>query len=86
METEFKLTIEQITKRLTIDKLDNVTVSISNGHFNFMYTIADAVLKDKFKGKYSYIGGLQCNYEKDSELYNQLEKELSDLAFRILTK
>jgi hypothetical protein len=86
MEKAFTPTVEQIIKRVTIDKLDNVTVSIYNGHFNFMYTIADSVVKDEFKGKYEYIGGLQCNYENDSEMYNSLEKELRGLAKRILNK
>ena len=77
--------IKRLLKRLTIDKLDDITVCISNKEINFMYTIADSVLKDEFKGQYEYVGGLQCNYKKDSDMYNLLEKELCKLACKILT-
>lgn len=86
MEKEYTPSVEQIIKRVSIDKLDDITVYIYNGHFSFMYTLADSVLKDEFKGKYEYVGGLQCNYENDSEMYNALEKELRGLAKRILNK
>lgn len=83
-DTEFEPSIDQIIKRVTIDKLDNSTVSIYNGHLNFMYTIADSIVKNELKGKYRYMGGLQCNFEKDSENYKLLEEKLCVLAEKIL--
>lgn len=76
--------IKQLLKRITIYKMDDITVSIHNKDINFMYTIADSIVKDEFKGKYEYVGGLQCNYEKDSEMYKLLEKELCNIAYKIL--
>ena len=76
--------IDIILKRYNIYKLDNVTVHIYNKEFNFSYTIADSVVKDEFKGKYNYFGGLQCNYETDSELYKLFEKILVIIAEKIL--
>jgi len=76
--------IEQILKNYNISKLDKITVSIYNNDFSFMYTIADAVCKEEFKGKYRYFGGLQCNYEEDSTTYKELEKELCIIAERAL--
>lgn len=78
---------EEITlllKRIVIDKLDSVTVMITNKNISFSYTIADAVVKDEYKGKYKYFGGLQCNYEHGSEMYNLLEKRLCLIAEKVL--
>lgn len=79
-----ELSVKQILKRIFIDKLDDSTVSITNGHFNFMYTIADSIVKDDLKGKFRYVGGLQCNYASDSEMYKNLKEELCILAEKIL--
>lgn len=77
--------IDNLLKRYTIDKLDNITVHIWNKQFQFSYTIADAVVKEEFKGKYNYFGGLQCNYESDSNLYKLLEEKLCSVAKSILS-
>ena len=71
-------------KRYKLEKLDNNTVVISGNEFEFMYTIADSVVKDEFKGKYEYIGGLQCNYKSDSKEYLELESKLKKIARKIL--
>jgi hypothetical protein len=76
--------INKLTTRLVIDKLDNVTVLITNKELSFSYTIADAVVKEEFKGKYKYLGGLQCNYDSESEMYNLLEQKLCLLAENVL--
>jgi hypothetical protein len=66
------------------NKLDNTTVHIEGAEFNFFYTIADYVVKDEFKGKYEYVGGLQCNYPKESENYVLLEIRLRAIAKALL--
>ncbi len=70
----------EILNNLTINKLDNETIFISNNHFNFSYTIVNTFVKDEFKNKYRYFGGLQCNYAKGSEKYKNLEKWLCEIA------
>ena len=74
----------EILKRLSIEKLDDVTVFIQNKYFNFAYTVANSVVKDEFKVEYRYVGGLQCAYEQDTPEYKQLENWLCDIAERIL--
>lgn len=76
--------ISKLLKRIVIDKLDNVTVMINNKEISFSYTIADSIVKDEFKGKYKYFGGLQCNYEVGSEMYILLEKRLCLVAENVL--
>lgn len=71
-------------KRYKLEKLDNNTVIISGNDFEFMYTVADSVVKQEFKGKYEYIGGLQCNYKSDSKEYLELEDKLKKIARKIL--
>ena len=71
-------------KRYKLEKLDNNTVIISGNEFEFMYTIADSVVKEEFKGEYEYIGGLQCNYKSDSKEYLELEGKLKKIARKIL--
>ena len=83
MEKEYTPSVEQIIKRVSIDKLDDITVYIYNGHFSFMYTLADSVLKDEFKGKYEYVGGLQCNYENDSEMLARVTRLGEDYIGRM---
>ena len=76
---------KEILKRLVIDKLDNVTVNISNKEFNFTYTVADSVVKDEYRGKYRYFGGLQCNFDTNTDEYKELEKDLCRIAETVLT-
>ncbi len=68
----------------TINKLDDKTVSIQNKEFSFIYNIADYYVKEEFKGKYEYLGGLQCGFTKNSTAYQKLEKELVKIARFIL--
>lgn len=76
---------KELLKQFRIDKLGSDTVFITNRHFNFSYTIADAVVKDEYKGKYKYFGGLQCDYNESSEEYKNLEKWLIEIAEKILS-
>ena len=54
----------EILNSFRLDKLGNDTIFIQNKYFNFSYTVADSIVKDEFKGKYKYFGGLQCNYDE----------------------
>ena len=72
-----------LLKRITIDKLDNISVCISNKQFQFAYNTVD-VLKDEYKDKCRYFGGLQCNYEQGSEMYKLLEDKLVEIAEAVL--
>lgn len=65
---------------------DDITVFINGDGFDFMYTVADSVVKEKYKGKYRWIGGLSCNYEKNTEEYKELEGKLCRIAEIILNK
>lgn len=76
---------KELLKQFRIDKLGSDTVFITNRHFNFSYTIADTVVKDEYKGKYKYFGGLQCDYNESSEEYKNLEKWLIEIAEKILS-
>lgn len=73
-----------IQKSYRIDVLDKHTCFISNRFFNFSYTKADSVVKDEFKGKYRYFGGLQCEYEDITPEYKELEQFLVEKAESIL--
>lgn len=75
---------QEALKQFRIDKLGTDTVFIQNNHFFFSYTIADKIVKDEFKGQYRYFGGLQCNFEHDSEEFKSLEKWLIELAEQTL--
>jgi hypothetical protein len=66
-------------------KLDKTSVHIEGREFNFMYTIADSVVKDEYKGQYEYVGGLQCNHPQESEEYLLLESKCKEIA-RIILK
>lgn len=68
----------------TINKLDDKTVSIQNKEFSFIYNIADYYVKEEFKGKYEYLGGLQSSFKEGSTAYQKLEKELIKIARFIL--
>lgn len=67
-----------------VNKFDDKTVFIQNKDFSFSYTIADYYVKEEFKGKYEYLGGLQCGFTKNSTVYLKLEKELCKIARFIL--
>jgi len=75
---------QEVLKRFRIDKIGDDTIFIQNKFFNFSYTIADSVVKDEFKGQYRYFGGLQCDYDQNSEEYKNLEKWLIEIAERTL--
>ena len=75
---------KDILSKYTINKLDNDTVFIQNRYFSFSYTVADSIVKDEFKGQYKYFGGLQCDFEVDSEDYKNLEKWLIEIAEKII--
>lgn len=72
-------------KRITIQKLDDVSIRIYGDDFDFDYQIADSIVKDEFKGKYDYFGGLQCNYEKNSAEFKYLELKLCIIAENVLS-
>ena len=76
----------EILSRYTIIKLDEYSVFIQNSHFHFAYTIADSVVKDEYKGKYKYFGGLQCGFIEDTQEYKQLENWLIEIVDKILKK
>ena len=75
----------EILSNYRVDKLDENTIFVQNRHFNFSYTVADSIVKEEFKGKYEYFGGLQCNFEKGSENYKNLEKWLIEICRKLLT-
>jgi hypothetical protein len=78
------MTKKEILSSYRVDKLGSSTVFIRNKHFDFAYTIANHVVKDEFKDKYKYFGGLQCNYNDDTEEYKNLEKWLCEIAEQTL--
>lgn len=75
---------KEILKNLEINKIDN-TVFINNKHFQFSFTKADDVVKDEFKGQYRYFGGLQCNYDENSQEYKNLENYLCGISEFLLS-
>ena len=56
----------EIFKRLTIEKLDDISVLIYNKHFNFSYMSIMALKKENQKD-YRYLGGLQCEHSDDTK-------------------
>ncbi len=78
------MTKKEIFKSYVVNKLHENTVFIRNNYFDFAYTIADSVVKDKFKGKHRYFGGLQCNYNNESPEFKNLENWLIEIAERTL--
>ena len=60
------------------------SVFIFCDQFNWAYTPADAVVKTEYKGKYRYFGGLQSEYEENSDEYEDLEKQLLELSETII--
>lgn len=70
--------------KYTINKHDKNSATFYGDDFMFVYNIADSMVKEEFKGQYEYLGGLQCNYEKDTPEYKELESKLEDLARLVL--
>jgi hypothetical protein len=70
----------EILQSYSLTKLDETTVFIKSREFDFAYTKADSVVKDEYKGRYRYFGGLQCNYHKESPEYKNLESWLCEIA------
>ena len=73
-----------IFKRLTIEKLDDISVLIYNKHFNFSYMSIVALKKENQKD-YRYLGGLQCEYSDDTKEYKEIESYLIKLAESVLS-
>ena len=73
----------EIFKRLTIEKLDDISVLIYNKHFNFSYMSIMALKKENQKD-YRYLGGLQCEYSDDTKEYKEIESYLIKLAESVL--
>lgn len=74
----------EIFKRLTIEKLDDISVLIYNKHFNFSYMSIMALKKENQKD-YRYLGGLQCEYSDDTKEYKEIESYLIKLAQSVLS-
>jgi|APGre2960657404_1045060.scaffolds.fasta_scaffold569224_1 hypothetical protein len=74
----------EIFKRLTIEKLDDISVLIYNKHFNFNYMSIMALKKENQKD-YRYLGGLQCEYSDDTKEYKEIESYLIKLAESVLS-
>ena len=74
---------KELFKQMSIDVL-GTTVFIKCTNAFFSYTPAKDILKDEFKDQYRYFGGLQCNYDSNSEEYKRLENWLCEIAENIL--
>lgn len=74
----------EIFKRLTIEKLDDISVLIYNKHFNFSYMSIMALKKENQKD-YRYLGGLQCEYSDDTKEYKEIESYLIKVAENVLS-
>ena len=74
----------EIFKRLTVEKLDDISVLIYNKHFNFSYMSIMALKKENQKD-YRYLGGLQCEYSDDTTEYKEIESYLIKLAESVLS-
>lgn len=61
-------------KNIDIKVFDQHSLCIMHCEFSFMY------IKPKDDSIYSNLGGLQCNFEEDSEEYNQLYNECLKIA------
>ena len=72
-----------IFKRLTVEKLDDISVLIHNKHFNFSY-MSIMALKEENQKDYRYLGGLQCEYSDDTKEYKEIESYLINLAESVL--
>jgi hypothetical protein len=74
---------KDILNRYRVTKLGN-TVMIDSDTYSFSYTAANDIVKEEYKNKYRYFGGLQCGYSEGSEAYKTLEKYLCEIAEFIL--
>lgn len=77
------MTKKDYFKQFRIDVIIN-TVFISSKLFQFTFTPADNIVKEEYVGKYRYIGGLQCEYDSESQEFKRLENWLCDLAEQTL--
>lgn len=78
------MTKKEALKNITIDKLGN-TIFIQNKFISFSYTPGDDyMIKDEYKGKFRYFGGLQCGFPEGSPEYYNIETWLCELAEMIL--
>lgn len=74
---------KEYKKQLRIAVLTN-TVFISNQHFQFSYTPANDIVKEVYRNKYRYFGGLQSDFAEDSPEYKDLENWLCNIAENLL--
>ena len=72
----------EILKHMKIDVL-GTTIFISNKYFNFSYTTV-SIIKEEFRNEYRYFGGLQSEYNEESEEYKRLENWLCEICELIL--
>jgi len=73
----------ELLKSYKLDKLDDVTVFIENRYFSFSYTSIQA-LKTEHREGYRYFGGLQCEYNRETQEYKNLENWLCEIAEKAL--
>ena len=76
-------TLNNLLDNYTFSKIGDF-ISIKSYDFNFVYQVADTIVKEEFKGKYRYFGGLQCGFDEGTPDYIQLEKWLIEIAELIL--
>ena len=69
--------------KIEITTLFKNSVAIKTEDFDFMFTVADSVVRDEFKGKYRNFGGLQTNFD-NAGLNNKLEVLLMDLSEKVI--
>ena len=74
---------KEILNSYELTKFNN-TISIKSKHFMFTYIPPNDIVKEEYKDQYRYFGGMQCNYEEDTEEYKQLEQWLCEIAEKIL--
>lgn len=77
------MNLNQYLNQIRIDVIGK-TVFINSKAFEFCYTAAKHMLKDEFKDQYRYVGGLQCEFDSESEDYKKLERKLCDIAEAVL--
>ena len=71
--------MKEILTNYKITKIGQ-TIIIDNQYFLFSFTKADSIVKQEYKGKYRYFGGLQCNFHHESHEHKTLESLLCDIA------
>ena len=76
--------MKELLNNLTINFLGKDTILLSNASVYFCYTIADSVVKDEYKGKYRYFGGMQCDLEEGTDGYRILEDQLCRICESLL--